>query len=414
MKILVLVAGILILLGLATLLSENRKAIRLRTVILAFTLQAGIALFILFVPTGQQVLLSLSNGVSHILSYADAGINFLFGDLATKSGGFIFAIKVLPVIVFSSALMSVLYYLRIMQFIVVAVGSLLNKLLGTSRAESMAATANIFIGNSDVFILMKPYAPRMTRSELFALMTGGLASIAGSVMLGYASMGINIEYLLAAAFMSAPGGLLMAKLICPEQERPDEITQDRLVTGQENASNLIEAITQGASTGLKLALSVGAMLLVFVSLIDLCNGLLGGVGAWFGLPDISLQLVFGYLFSPFAWLLGIDSQDVMTVANLLGQKLVLNEFVAYMQLTQSPHALSDYSEMVTVIALAGFANFASPAVLIGVLATFVPEKKNFISNVTWKVIVAGLFANLMSAALAGLFYQLDQLITMST
>ncbi|WP_370603435.1 NupC/NupG family nucleoside CNT transporter [Citrobacter braakii] len=306
-----------------------------------------------------------------------------------------------------SALFSVLYYLGIMQWIIRLIGTGIHKLLRTSPAESMAATANIFAGNTDVFVLMKPYAPRMTRSELFALMTGGVASIAGSVLVGYASMGIEIRYLVAASFMSAPGGLLMAKMLFPETEPENtaDVTGDML--GQdEKPINIVEAATNGATIGLKLAANVGAMLLALIALIAMVNGLLGWFCGFFGYGNVTLQFIFSYLFAPVAWLLGIPANEVLQIGSLLGQKLVLNEFVAYTSFIPMKDRLSEYSQIITIIALAGFANLSSPAALIGVLGGSVPGKKSFIAKMGLKVILAGTLSNLLSAALTGLFFLL--------
>lgn len=405
-----LLGSIALLLAVGWVCSENRRAVKPRIIFGALGLQLAIVAFILFVPFGNQVLLALSGGVNNILAYANEGIAFIFGDLGSSEYGFIFAIKVLPVIVFMSSLMSLLYYFGIMQWIVRLVGGSLQKLLGTSKTESMAATANIFVGNTDVFVLMRPYVGSMTRSELFALMTGGVASIAGGVLLGYAGMGINIEYLLAAAFMSAPGGLLMAKLLYPETEQtsPPEDIEKQLDASK--PSTMIEAVTEGASSGLQLALGVGAMLLAFIGLIALVNGALGGVLGWFGVEGVTLELIFGYIFAPFAWLLGVQSDEVLTVANLLGQKMVLNEFVAYVSMSGIQDTLSAHSQLVTVIALAGFANLSAPAVLLGVLSQMLPDKKDYIARMCPKVILGGFLSNLMSASLAGLCYQISLML----
>lgn len=294
-----------------------------------------------------------------------------------------------------------------MQWIIRLIGTGIHKLLRTSPAESMAATANIFAGNTDVFVLMKPYAPRMTRSELFALMTGGVASIAGSVLVGYASMGIEIRYLVAASFMSAPGGLLMAKMLFPETEPENtaDVTGDML--GQdEKPINIIEAATNGATIGLKLAANVGAMLLALIALIAMVNGLLGWFCGFFGYGNVTLQFIFSYLFAPVAWLLGIPANEVLQIGSLLGQKLVLNEFVAYTSFIPMKDRLSEYSQIITIMALAGFANLSSPTALIGVLGGIVPGKKSFIAKMGLKVILAGTLSNLLSAALNGLFFLL--------
>ncbi|TKU59925.1 MULTISPECIES: NupC/NupG family nucleoside CNT transporter [Citrobacter] len=407
MQILIVILGIVVLLLVAWLCSENRKAIRFRTVGGAFAIQALFAAFILYVPLGEKILLAISNSLSGMLNYSSEGINFLFGNLGQFKMGFVFAVHVLPIIIFMSALFSVLYYLGIMQWIIRLIGTGIHKLLRTSPAESMAATANIFAGNTDVFVLMKPYAPHMTRSELFALMTGGVASIAGSVLVGYASMGIEIRYLVAASFMSAPGGLLMAKMLFPETEPENiaDVSGDML--GQdEKPINIVEAATNGATIGLKLAANVGAMLLALIALIAMVNGLLGWFCSFFGYGNVTLQFIFSYLFAPVAWLLGIPANEVLQIGSLLGQKLVLNEFVAYTSFIPMKDQLSEYSQIITIMALAGFANLSSPAALIGVLGGIVPGKKSFIAKMGLKVILAGTLSNLLSAALTGLFFLL--------
>lgn len=405
MRILILCLGIVVLLAIALLFSANRRAINLRTVGGAFAIQAGLAAFILYVPAGEKILLAISNSLSGVLTYSSEGINFLFGDLGRFKMGFLFAFHVLPIIIFMSALFSVLYYLGIMQWAIRIIGTGIHKLLKTSPAESMAATANIFAGNTDVFVLMRPYAPKMTRSELFALMCGGVASIAGSVLVGYASMGIEIRYLVAASFMSAPGGLLMAKILYPETETESVAdVSGEMAAGEEKPINIVEAATNGASQGLKLAVNVGAMLLALIALIAMVNGLLGWAFGLFGMENVSLQLIFSYLFAPVAWLLGVPSSEILQVGNLLGQKLVLNEFVAYTSFIPLKDSLSDYSQIIVIMALAGFANLSAPAALIGVLGGIVPAQKSFIAKMGAKVILAGTLSNLMSAALTGLFF----------
>lgn len=405
MRILILCLGIVVLLAIALLFSANRRAINLRTVGGAFAIQAGLAAFILYVPAGEKILLAISNSLSGVLTYSSEGINFLFGDLGRFKMGFLFAFHVLPIIIFMSALFSVLYYLGIMQWAIRIIGTGIHKLLKTSPAELMAATANIFAGNTDVFVLMRPYAPKMTRSELFALMCGGVASIAGSVLVGYASMGIEIRYLVAASFMSAPGGLLMAKILYPETETESVAdVSGEMAAGEEKPINIVEAATNGASQGLKLAVNVGAMLLALIALIAMVNGLLGWAFGLFGMENVSLQLIFSYLFAPVAWLLGVPSSEILQVGNLLGQKLVLNEFVAYTSFIPLKDSLSDYSQIIVIMALAGFANLSAPAALIGVLGGIVPAQKSFIAKMGAKVILAGTLSNLMSAALTGLFF----------
>ncbi len=406
MRILITLFGMVVLLAIAYLASTNRRKINLRTVIIAFSLQISIAFFILFIPAGQSVLLAASQFVSSIMGYANEGIAFLFGDLGRFSSGFIVAIHVLPIIIFFSALMSVLYYLGIMQYIVKSIGYVMQKLLKTSKAESTAAAANIFIGNTDVFVMMKPYAPKMTRSELFALMVGGFASVAGSVLVAYAGMGVEIKYLVAASFMSAPGGLLMAKIIYPETDEPADIHFD-IYSEEEKPINIVEAATNGAFNGLRLASAVGVMLLALISLIALVNGLLSALGGLFHIENLTLQYIFGYLFSGFAFVLGIPKNEILTAGDLLGQKLILNEFIAYSNFVEIKSNLSEYSQAVITVALAGFANISAPAALLGVLASIVPKQKPFIASMGGRVILAAMLSNLMSAALTGLLLSLS-------
>ncbi|MGL4474522.1 MAG: NupC/NupG family nucleoside CNT transporter, partial [Shewanella sp.] len=329
MNILMSLVGVVTLLAIGYLLSNNRKAISIRTVGGALAIQAAFGGFVLYVPFGKDVLQTLSNGVSSVIGYAQNGIGFLFGDLANFKVGFIFAVNVLPIIVFFSSLIAVLYYLGIMQWVIRIIGGALQKALGTSRTESMSATANIFVGQTEAPLVIRPFIPTMTQSELFAVMVGGLASIAGSVMAGYAQMGVPIEYLVAASFMAAPGGLLMAKLMHPQTaETINEM--DELPEDPDKPTNVLDAAAAGAASGMHLALNVGAMLLAFVGLIAMLNGMLGGVGSWFGMPQLTLELILGYVFMPLAFLIGVPWHEAMVAGSFIGQKIVINEFVAYL------------------------------------------------------------------------------------
>lgn len=411
MNILISICGILLLFAIAYLLSENRKKINLRVVLGAFSIQALLGAFILYVPIGRELLYGISQAVSNVIGYSNQGITFLFGNLVNFSVdgiGFIFAFKVLPIMIFFSALISVLYYLGVMQVVINFLGGALQKALGTSRAESLSATANIFVGQSEAPLLVRPFIASMTRSELFAIMCGGLASVAGSVLAGYASLGVPLEYLIAASFMAAPGGLLFAKIIVPETETPSETFESSDVTDEPKPSNIIDAAASGASTGLELALNVGAMLIAFIGLIALANGLLGTVGAWFGNPNLTLELILGYLFSPVAFLLGVPWADATVAGSFIGQKLVLNEFVAYSNfapyLTEAtPQLLSDKSIAIISFALCGFANFGSIAILLGALGSLAPTRRHDIAKLGVKCVVAGTLSNLLAATLAGIF-----------
>ena len=401
--------GMVVLIGLAVLLSKSRKDISLRTVGGAFALQFAFGAFVLYIPFGKKILISISDAVANVIAYGNEGINFLFGDLtATFNFGFIFALRVLPVIIFFSALISVLYYVGIMKWVINILGGALSKLLGTSRTESLSATANIFVGQTEAPLVIRPFIKTMTKSELFAVMCGGLASVAGSVLAGYASMGVPLEYLIAASFMAAPGGLLFAKLIMPETEKSTaHIIQDD--DADEDAPvNIIDAAASGAGSGLKLALNVGAMLLAFVGLIALVNGIFGGIGGWFGMPELTLELILGYVFSPLAFLIGVPWHEATTVGSFIGQKLVVNEFVAYLDFMpylaeDSVLVLSEKSKAIVAFALCGFANLSSIAILLGGLGGIAPSRRAEIAKFGLLAVAAGTLSNLMSATIAGLF-----------
>ncbi len=405
------VLGISVLLGIAFLLSDNRKAIRWRTVGGALAIQAALGAFVLYIPIGQEILSSVSSAVQQVINYGNEGINFLFGGLvsAESSVGFVFAFKVLPMIIFFSSFISVLYYLGIMKFVIQGLGGAMRAVLGTSRAESLSATANIFIGQTEAPLLVKPYITHMSRSELFAIMVGGVASIAGSVMAGFAGLGVELQYLIAASFMAAPGGLVMAKMMVPETEATSDTKEDLLaadVKEEELPVNAIDAAAQGAASGLGLAAGVGAMLIAFVALIALLNGILGGIGGMFGMESLTLQMILGYVFAPLAWLLGIPSNEIVVAGSLIGQKLVLNEFVAYIDMVQIKELLSPYTQAVMTFALCGFANLSSVAILLGGLGSMAPTRRGDIARLGMKAVVAGSLSNLMSAAIAGLFLSL--------
>ncbi len=401
--------GMVVLLGLAVLLSKSRKDIRLRTVGGAFALQFAFGAFVLYVPFGKKILISVSDAVANVIAYGNDGINFLFGDLtATFNFGFIFALRVLPVIIFFSALISVLYYMGIMKWVINILGGALSKLLGTSRTESLSATANIFVGQTEAPLVIRPFIKTMTKSELFAVMCGGLASVAGSVLAGYASMGVPLEYLIAASFMAAPGGLLFAKLIMPETEKSTTHLIQEDVADEDEPVNVIDAAASGAGSGLKLALNVGAMLLAFVGLIALVNGIFGGIGGWFGMPYITLELILGYVFSPLAFLIGVPWHEATIVGSFIGQKLVVNEFVAYLDFMpylaeDSVLVLSEKSKAIVAFALCGFANLSSIAILLGGLGGIAPSRRAEIAQFGLLAVAAGTLSNLMSATIAGLF-----------
>ena len=395
-----------VIICLALLLSENRQAIRLKTVVTAFLTQATIAGLILYFPPGQAFLNTMVTGVQNVIDYGRVGSEFVFGDLAKPDGGFSIAFHLLPVIIFFSALMSTLYYLGIMQKLVTFLGGGIHKLLGTSKTESMCAVANIFIGHSESPLVIRPYLKNLTRSELFAVMTGGMAAISGAIMAAYAAMGINLAYLIAASFMAAPGGLLMAKIIKPETETAGQDIEHVQFGGPVKVVNIFEAIGNGTLDGLKLAANVGAMLIAFVAMIALLNGLLGGVGAWFGIEGLTLQGILGKLLAPLAFLLGIPWGEAAAAGSLIGQKFIMSEFIAYLSFSEIRDALSPHTQVVVTFALCGFANLTSIAILLGGMGSLVPERRQDIAALGFKSVLAGTLSNLMSAVLAGLFVSL--------
>ena len=392
--------------GLAYLLSSDRAAINRRTIGTAFLIQIAIAALVLFVPFGGIALDKVVNGVQHVINYGNDGIDFVFGTRVKESLGFTIAFNVLPVIVFFAALMSVLYYLGIMQRVVGTFGGWLHKLLRTSHAESVSAVSNIFVGHTDAPLVVRPYLAKMTQSELFAVMTGGCATIAGAVMMGYAQMGVDLKYLITASFMAAPGGLMMAKILVPETA-PHEDTPVEDVVEEDRPVNIFEAIGNGAMIGMQVALAVGAMLIAFVGLIYLVNGVMSGVGAWFGFEDLTLQWVLGWVFSPIAFLLGVPWEEATQAGTLIGQKLVINEFYAYASFVQIKESLSPYTQLVVTFALCGFSNLASIAILLGGLGAIVPSRRHDIARFGLKAVIGGTLVNLLNASLAGFFFALQ-------
>lgn len=398
--------GVLTILALAFLISSDRRSINRRTIVVAFVMQASIAALVLFVPAGSAVLDIIVRGVQSVIGYGNEGIAFLFGSKLNQSLGFTIAFNVLPVIVFFASLMSVLYYLGIMQRIVGVFGGWLHTLLQTSHAESISAVSNIFVAHTDAPLVVRPYLAKMTNSELFAVMTGGCATIAGAVMMGYAQMGVDLKYLITASFMAAPGGLLIAKIMMPETE-PHNVALLEDVDEADQPVNIFEAIGNGAMTGMQVALSVGAMLVAFVGLIYLFNGMLSGIGAWFGVEGLTLQWVLGQAFSPIAFLLGIPWAEAVQAGGLIGQKLVINEFYAYASFVEIKDTLSEHTQIVVTFALCGFSNLASIAILLGGLGAVVPSRRHDIARLGLRAVIGGTLVNLMNAALAGLFYSLQ-------
>jgi CNT family concentrative nucleoside transporter len=433
------IGGILLILLIAYAFSANRKWISLRVVGAAFALQALLAAMVLGTPWGQKVIGAMSDGVSSLLGYAHAGTSFIFGGLAndacllavpdTNNGGPVsaeavanatnfactnsghaFAISALPVIIFFAALISILYYLGIMQLIIKWVGGAIRMVTGITRVESLGSAANIFVGQSESPLVIRPYLANLTPSQLFCIMSVGMAGVAGTILLAYAAMFGNqaqyyLPYLLAASFMSAPGGILMAKIIMPDDPaargvEPEPIGEED--HGEERPANVIMAAANGAATGVKLAVAVGAMVLAFVALVALANGILGGIGHAVGQEGWSFQAALGRVFQPVMFMLNVPANETAQAGSLFGTKVVLNEFVAFIDIGQARTALSPYTVAVVTFALCGFANFSSIAIQMAVTGGLAPNQRPMIAKLGLKALLAGSLSNLMSAALAGL------------
>ena len=400
---LIAVFGIAVLLSIAWLLSTNRKAIHLRTVGAAFGLQVAVAVLVLNLEPGIRAIAWMSKGVQAIIDYSGAGINMVFGGLANAPVAFSFAVRVLPVIIFFSALMSVMYHLRIMEWIVKIVGGGLRRIIGTGDVESLNAAANIFVGQTEAPLVIRPYLKNITEPQLFAIMVSGVASIAGTVLAGYVLMGAEMKYLLAASFMAAPGGLLMAKMIMPDDPEAREAQhKEPLHTEHSKHANVILAAAVGAGDGLRLAVNIGAMLIAFVALIALFNGIVGGVAGLLGYEDVTMQKMLGVLFQPLMFVLSVPWDEAQAAGSLFGEKLILNEFVAFSNLDTYLEGASPRTVAIATFSLCGFANLSSIAILLGGIGSLVPEKKELIAKFGLRAVAAGSLANLMSAALAGL------------
>jgi CNT family concentrative nucleoside transporter len=416
------IGGIAVILLIAVLFSTNRRAIRLRVVGAAFVLQALIALLVLRTVPGRAVIQTLSNGVANLLGYAGKGTEFLFGPTASNPLAHTFALGALPVIIFFASFIAILYHLGVMQRIVRWVGGAIGWVTGISRVESLGSAANIFVGQSESPLVVRPYLAALSPSHLFTLMTVGMAGVAGTILAAYAGLlgEKYLPFLLAAAFMSAPGGILMAKLLMPDEppapdELPlsggaatlppeDQIEPDTFEAG-ERPANIIMAAAQGAQTGVKLAVAVGAMVLAFVALVALANGLLGGLGNMLGFEGWCFQGAVGALFSPVMYLIGVPWNEAGVAGGLFGTKIVLNEFVAFIDLGNAAGpaaALSERSRAIVTFALCGFANFSSIAIQMAVTGGLAPNQRPMIAKLGIRALIAGSLANLMSAALAGL------------
>lgn len=403
--------GLAVFLAAAYLFSTNRKAVSWRTVAWGLGLQLGIAIFMMKIPGGFAFFSFLANVARSFLDFSDAGSRFVFGDAFTEH---FFAFKVLPTIIFVSSIMSLLYYYGVLQKVVEAIGWIMMRTMGISGAESLSAAANIFVGQTEAPLFIRPYVGRLTISELQAVMAGGFATIAAGVLAVYIGFGIPAEHLITAAVMGAPASLVMTKLLLPEEEEPE--TRGRTKSAIERSwVNPVDAAAAGAADGLKLALNVAAMLIAFLALLAMFNGILGLVGRGMGLPSLSLELIFSYLFAPVAWLLGIPWSECMEVGVLLGKKTVLNEFIAYLDLgsiienarqaaSGQGFALAPRTVVIATYALCGFANFGSVAIQIGGIGALAPSRQGDLARLGFRALMAGTLANLANGAIAGILF----------
>lgn len=418
------IGGMAVLIALGLLLSTDRKAVRWRTVLAALAIQVVFGVIVLYWSWGQTALAKVTEGVQAVINSSNAGIEFVFGPVLPQGedAGVVFAFQVLPVIIFFAALTAVLYHFKILQFVVENLGWALGKALGTRKAESVNAAANIFVGQTEAPLVIRPYLKGLTRSGLFAVMVGGLSTVAGSVLVGYSLLGAPLEYLIAASFMAAPGALMMAKLVLPEDpdvgpeermahDRPGEAHEDRDADGIPNEDddlegmeyrNVVDAAASGAADGLKLALNIGAMLLAFISLIALINLLIGVVGGWFGAPDLTFEQILGWVFAPLMTAIGVPWGEATGAGSFVGQKVVVNEFVAFSNFAPSIEEFSPKTAAIVTFALTGFANLGSLGILLGGLGSLIKDRRKEIAELGIRAILAATLANLMSAAIAGI------------
>ncbi|ARC83574.1 nucleoside transporter, NupC family protein [Clostridium argentinense CDC 2741] len=395
--------GLAIFILIAYLFSTNRKKVDWKLVTIGVVLQVIFALLVLKVPLGQKFFQFASNIIDKLLQFTTEGTAFVFGDLVNVNKiGFIFALQVLPTIIFFSALMSILYHLGVMQFFISIISKGLAKILGTSGAETLSAVANIFVSQNEAPLIIKPYMEKMTKSELYSVMVGGMATVAGSVMAGYVAMGVSAGHLLAASVMSAPASLVIAKIMTPETEEP--LTKNSIeLKNEKTAINIIEAAANGAMDGIQIAFNVGGLLIAFIALIALLNFLLGWLGGLVGADYLSLSWIFGKLFSPVAYIMGIPAKDIAVAGDLLGQKVVLNEFVAYANLSPliASGQLTEKTIVILTYALCGFANFSSIAIQIASIGGVAPGKRRDVAKLGLKAVLGGSLAAFMTAAIAG-------------
>jgi CNT family concentrative nucleoside transporter len=399
------VLGIAAILGMAYLFSTNRRAIKLKTIAWGLGLQLALGLFVLRVPAGQVLFGTLGNAAKHLLDFSYVGSTFVFGEIgkADSSLGLIFAFQVLPTIIFIAAFFAVLYHIGVMQIVIRAAAWVMTVIMGASGAESLNVAASIFMGQTEAPLTIRPFLPKLTKSELMTVMTSGMAHISGGMMAAYIRVGgADAKSLLTAVIMTAPGTLLMAKMLVPETEQP--LTAGRVqMPATEKESNVLGAIARGTVDGLHLALNVGAMLIVFLALLALLNAMMGWVHIYIHWFPYSLQQVLGWIFAPVAWLIGVSWHDASAIGNLLGTRMVLNEFVAFAELGKMKDALDPRTFTIATFALCGFANFSSIGIQIGGIGALAPEQRDQLAKFGIRAMLAGTMANLISASIVGIF-----------
>jgi CNT family concentrative nucleoside transporter len=411
------ICGLALIAGIAYVLSTNRRAIRGRTIVWGFGLQFLFALVVLKTSIGQRVFEVLGDKIRSLLGFAAIGASFVFGPIGDQpvwskimtnvlgaegsQYATIFAFQIAPTIIFIAALFAILYYFGVMQLIVRGFAFVMNRVLGASGAEALNVAASIFMGQTEAPLTIRPYLPRMTESELMTVMTSGMAHISGGIMAAYIAFGIEPKHLLTAVIMTAPGTLMMAKLFVPETGTPETMGTVRLEIPKTDV-NVIDAAGRGTSEGLHLAMNVVAMLISFIALIALVNAILAHLGPWVHIPDLSLQKIFGWVFAPIAWSLGVPWRDAGQIGNLLGTRMVLNEFIAFSQLGPMKASLDPRSFTVATFALCGFANFSSIGIQIGGIGALVPERRHDLARLGFRAMLAGTLANFASACIAAM------------
>lgn len=392
--------GIIAILAVLILFSRNRRQINWRTLGVGFALQVVLSLLVLKWSVGFQVMKSVSQALQKLTDFTNEGTSFVFGSLFGQDNSFVFALNVLPVIIVLGAIIGALYYLRVIQFLVDIIGGALKWLLGTSKVESVWAATVIFLGQSEAPLVIQPYLKKLTRSELFTCMTGGFASVAGSTLIGYSLLGAPLEYLLAASVMNAPGSILVAKALMPETEKSELDASVRDVRDTES-KNIVDAIGRGAMSGGQIAVAVGCLLIAFIAMISMLSAILGGIGGWFGQDNWSLEGLFGLLFSPLAWLIGVPWDHASLVGSFIGEKTIINEFVGYTSFGENISNLDPKSIMISTFALAGFANISSIAIQIGALGGLVPERRGEVAKLAPIALMTGFATNMLNAAIVG-------------